>query len=62
MKLYSVEVMDDYEFYYNLVVASSEREAEDKVIKMDWSCLMNCVAYEIDKVDGYKIKLEKIGE
>ena len=23
---------------------------------------MNCVAYEIDEVDGYKIKLEKVGE
>ena len=42
-----------------MVVASSEKEAENRVINMGWSCLMNCVAYEIDEVDGYKIMLKK---
>lgn len=34
MKLYQVEVTDDCEEYYNMVVANSEKEAENKVINM----------------------------
>ena len=63
MKLYLVSVIDDTEEYYRLVVANSEQEAED-IVGNDgyWSCLMYISAQEIDSVDGYRVKLEKIKE
>lgn len=61
MKLFQVSVLDDAEEYCLLVVAESEREAEDRVAKMDcWSCFMFATASEVREVDGYKVVLEKV--
>lgn len=60
MKLYEVTVFDDSEEYTQLVVAKSEKEAEDKIYNMDcWSCIITVIVKEIDLVDGYRVKLEK---
>lgn len=63
-KLYLVSVIDDVKEYYEIVVANSEKEAEDRVEDMyKWSCLMYVAAQEISVVsDGYRVKLEKIKE
>lgn len=59
MKLFNVLVMDDCEEETIVTVAENQEQAEEKVANMNWSCLMSCMAYEIDEVDGYKIILEK---
>lgn len=59
VKLFSVEIMDDCELSTILVVSESKEQAEETVSKMDWSCLIYCVAYEINQVDGYNIILER---
>ena len=43
-----------------MVVANNEQEAEKKVNAMDSEEPMFCLATEIDIVDGYRIKLERI--
>ena len=60
MKLYRVDVIEDCECEAILVVANSKEEAEDKVYKMDWACLMYNIATEVDIVDGYRIVLDKM--
>lgn len=61
MKLYYVVVMDDTEECIEVVVASSKEEAEERISNIEqWDCLMWAHAYEIDIVDGFKVKLEKI--
>lgn len=62
-KLYRVSIIDDTEEYFEVVVANTKHEAEEKAINMDcWGCLIYVEAEEIDIVNGYRIKLEKIEE
>lgn len=61
MKLYYVVVMDDTDEYIEVVAANSKEEAEERVSNMEqWDCLMWANAYEINEVDGFRVKLEKI--
>lgn len=62
MKLYLVYVMDDCEIEAIPIVARCEEEAVEKVSNMEWACLMDVTAFELDKVGGYKINLVKIEE
>lgn len=64
MNLYCVNVMDDSEEYFKMVVANSTEEAEKKAELMDcWDCFMFCKAYKVDDViDGYSIIVKKISD
>lgn len=59
MKLFRVDIIDDCESETVIVASDNKENAEEIVRKMDWSCLIFCVAMEIKEVDGYKIRLEK---
>lgn len=64
MKLFKVDMtyerLDDYiGECSDLVVANLIEEAEDKACEDCIENVISCEAYEINKIDGYKIILEK---
>lgn len=59
-KLYMVSIIDDTEFYAQLVVARSEEEAIKKIEESDnYSCIVHCSAEEVEEIDGHKIVLKQ---
>lgn len=66
MRLYEVCVLDDMDEVSYLTVSSKARDELEQSIKdngyKEYSCFINCTVREVDEVDGYRIKLEKIAE
>lgn len=61
MKLFNVQFLDDCEIETVIVVAETEEDAQTKINEDDYSCFMGIIYVgELDEIDGYKIKLEKI--
>lgn len=58
LKLYQCDVMEDCEVQTILVVAENEKDAENQILKMDWSCFMNVYIFEIHDINGHKILVE----
>ena len=63
MKLFKVDMTYERLDYIgecsDLVIAESIEEAEDKVYEDSVENIISCKAYEITKIDGYKIILER---
>lgn len=65
MKLYCAEYLDDTDEGYCLLVAESEKAADQKFnreVYSKLSCPMFYHIYEVDSVDGYKVKIKRKDE
>ena len=58
MKLFRADITDDCEEYVILIVSDTKENAKNKILSMEWDCLMCVSIEEIKEVDGYNIKIE----